>query len=138
MKSAPKTSRRSARRFLRLAIPPSASWGRDQPWTRRDASNPPCSPDLRRSTDAGCWPTGKTAPRSTSMALLDWIAADQDLRLEGARVRLRPHRSSDYSEWAALREASRAFLQPWEPTWPVDDLTRTAYRRRLAAYVQDI
>ena len=33
---------------------------------------------------------------------------------------------------------SRAFLQPWEPTWPVDDLTRAAWRRRLSAYAHDI
>jgi ribosomal-protein-alanine N-acetyltransferase len=72
------------------------------------------------------------------MALLDWIAADNDLRLEGRVVRLRPHRSSDYAEWAALREVSRRFLQPWEPTWPADDLTRGAYRRRLSAYAQDM
>ncbi len=72
------------------------------------------------------------------MALLDWIAADHDLRLEGALVRLRPHRASDFAEWSALREASRGFLQPWEPTWPADDLTRGAYRRRLAAHAQDI
>ena len=72
------------------------------------------------------------------MALLDWIAPDHDPRLEGEGVRLRPHRASDYSEWAALRANSRAFLQPWEPTWPLDDLTRAAWRRRLAAYAQDI
>lgn len=72
------------------------------------------------------------------MALLDWIAADHDLRLDGSLVRLRPHRASDYAEWVTLRETSRDFLQPWEPTWPVDDLTRGAYRRRLAAYTQDM
>ena len=72
------------------------------------------------------------------MALLDWIAADNDLRLDGRVVRLRPHRASDYLVWSALREASRGFLQPWEPTWPADDLTRGAYRRRLAAYAQDM
>jgi len=38
----------------------------------------------------------------------------------------------------ALRARSRAFLQPWEPTWPVDDLTRGAWRRRLSAYAHDI
>ena len=41
------------------------------------------------------------------MALLDWISSDHDLRLAGERVRLRPHRSSDFEEWAALRETSR-------------------------------
>jgi ribosomal-protein-alanine N-acetyltransferase len=72
------------------------------------------------------------------MALLDWIAPDHDLRLDGAMVRLRPHRASDFQEWANLRETSRDFLQPWEPTWPADDLTRGAYRRRLGAYSQDM
>ncbi len=72
------------------------------------------------------------------MALLDWMAADAALMLEGDRVRLRPPRMSDYPQWAALREASRDFLQPWEPAWPADDLTRPAFRRRLAAYTRDI
>ena len=72
------------------------------------------------------------------MALLDWMAADQHLRLEGQGVRLRPHRIGDHAAWAALREGSRLFLQPWEPTWPDDDLTRPAYRRRLASYANDI
>ena len=72
------------------------------------------------------------------MALLDWISADHDLRLEGAAVRLRPHRASDFPRWADLRETSRNFLQPWEPSWPEDDLTRGAYRRRLAAYAEDM
>ena len=72
------------------------------------------------------------------MALLDWISTDHDLRLDGDGVRLRPHRASDFTEWSALREGSRQFLQPWEPTWPADDLTRAAYRRRLATYAQDI
>lgn len=53
-------------------------------------------------------------------------------------MRLRPHRAADFPAWAALREASRDFLQPWEPTWPADDLTRGAYRRRLTAYAQDM
>ena len=72
------------------------------------------------------------------MALLEWMSTDHDLRFDGHGIRLRPHRASDFAEWSALREQSRRFLQPWEPTWPVDDLTRAAYRRRLAAYAQDI
>ena len=44
---------------------------------------------------------------------------------------------ADYAEWAGLREASRAFLTPWEPTWPADDLTRAAFRRRLRRYAED-
>jgi [ribosomal protein S5]-alanine N-acetyltransferase len=72
------------------------------------------------------------------MALLDWMAADTGLRIEGAGVVLRPPRAADYAAWSDLRSRSRAFLQPWEPTWPADDLSRAAYRRRLAAYQRDM
>lgn len=44
----------------------------------------------------------------------------------------------DYPAWAALREDSRAFLTPWEPTWPLNDLTKPAFRRRIRRYLQDI
>ena len=71
------------------------------------------------------------------MALLDWIAPESGLRIEGEGVRLRPPRASDYAEWRELRAQSRAFLQPWEPTWPADDLSRGAFRRRLMAYARD-
>lgn len=71
------------------------------------------------------------------MALLEWIAPESGLRIEGEGVRLRPPKASDYPEWRELRAASRTFLQPWEPTWPADDLTRAAFRRRLAAYARD-
>jgi ribosomal-protein-alanine N-acetyltransferase len=71
------------------------------------------------------------------MALLDWIAPESGLRLEGSGVYLRAPRALDYGEWRELRAASKAFLQPWEPTWPSDDLTRSAFRRRLAAYARD-
>src|SRR5260370_5050983 len=57
--------------------------------------------------------------------------------IEGEAVMLRPPQMSDYSEWAALREKSRAFLEPWEPIWPADDLTRGAFRRRLKRYAED-
>jgi ribosomal-protein-alanine N-acetyltransferase len=72
------------------------------------------------------------------MALLEWMAADAALTLTGDGVRLRPPRMSDYGQWAELRDQSRDFLQPWEPAWPADDLTRAAFRRRLAAYARDI
>ncbi|MDR3512532.1 MAG: GNAT family protein [Caulobacteraceae bacterium] len=72
------------------------------------------------------------------MALLDWMAPEAGFRLEANGVVLRPPRSSDYAAWSDLRRRSRAFLQPWEPTWPVDDLSRGAYRRRLLAYQRDM
>src|SRR5215813_5907230 len=57
--------------------------------------------------------------------------------LDGNGVILRPPQPGDFAEWAALRETSRAFLTPWEPIWPTDDLTRSAFRRRLRRYSED-
>jgi ribosomal-protein-alanine N-acetyltransferase len=58
--------------------------------------------------------------------------------IEGDGVLLRTPQMTDFDEWAALREASREFLTPWEPTWPNDDLTRAAFRRRLKRYAEDL
>src|SRR6202140_1675526 len=72
------------------------------------------------------------------MALFRTInLADQPPLIEGGGVFLGAPQSGDYAEWAALRDASRAFLIPWEPTWPADDLTRAAFRRRLRRYAED-
>lgn len=73
------------------------------------------------------------------MALLRQTPASDDAyTLEGDGVLLRLPRQADYAEWAGLRARSRAFLTPWEPTWPADDLTRAAYRRRLRRYTRDV
>jgi len=56
----------------------------------------------------------------------------------GVGVLLRTPQMTDYAEWAALRERSRAFLTPWEPTWPEDDLSRGAFRRRIKRYAEDL
>ncbi len=55
----------------------------------------------------------------------------------GNGVTLRLPQSGDYAAWAALREQSRVFLTPWEPVWPADDLSRTAFRRRVRRYTED-
>jgi ribosomal-protein-alanine N-acetyltransferase len=36
-----------------------------------------------------------------------------------------------------LRARSRSFLAPWEPTWPVDALSRASFRARIARYSED-
>lgn len=61
-----------------------------------------------------------------------------ELALIAAGLHIRPPQMSDYENWAALREQSRQFLQPWEPTWPQDDLTRGAFRRRLQRYAREL
>ena len=58
--------------------------------------------------------------------------------VRGEGVYLRAPEARDFLAWSSLREQSRAFLTPWEPTWPPDDLTRTAFRRRLRRYAEEI
>ncbi len=58
--------------------------------------------------------------------------------VRGEGVFLRPPDMRDFEAWAGLRERSRAFLTPWEPTWPGDDLTRASFRRRLKRNQQEI
>jgi ribosomal-protein-alanine N-acetyltransferase len=59
------------------------------------------------------------------------------LKLVGERVWLRPPERGDWQEWSELRGESRAFLAPWEPSWPGDALGRAAFRRRIARYAVD-
>jgi [ribosomal protein S5]-alanine N-acetyltransferase len=61
-----------------------------------------------------------------------------ELLLRGDGLYLRPATPSDYVAWSRLRAASRSFLEPWEPTWPEDDLTRAAFRRRLRRQEEDM
>ena len=64
--------------------------------------------------------------------------SDPTPSMTGEGVLLRMPQVTDYSEWAALREQSRDFLTPWEPTWPADDLSRGAFRRRIRRYAEDL
>ena len=65
-------------------------------------------------------------------------SADPQPLVRGEGLYLRPAIAADYAAWARLREQSRAFLAPWEPTWLSDDLTRAAFRRRLRRQAEDI
>jgi ribosomal-protein-alanine N-acetyltransferase len=62
---------------------------------------------------------------------------DPEPSIRGRNVFLRAPQTADHAQWASLREESRDFLTPWEPIWPADDLTRTAFRRRLKRYAED-
>lgn len=72
------------------------------------------------------------------MALFDWRSASEGPVLYGAGVMLRPPRPSDYKAWAEIREISRDYLQPFEPAWAEDDLTRAAFKRRLSVYAREM
>ena len=73
------------------------------------------------------------------MAFFRTVSSSEALPvLTGEGVILRAPQMADFAEWSALRELSRDFLTPWEPTWPADDLTRGAFRRRLKRYAEDL
>lgn len=57
--------------------------------------------------------------------------------VRGPNVALRPPIISDYAEWAELRALSRDHLRPFEPAWTRDELTRTAFRRRIRHYQRE-
>lgn len=59
------------------------------------------------------------------------------VRLSDAGHALRLPRYADFGAWRALRRESRAFLQPWEPTWGSDDLTERSFRARVNRYEQE-
>ena len=65
-------------------------------------------------------------------------ASETEPLIRGDGLYLRPAAAGDFPAWTQLRAESRAFLTPWEPTWPEDDLTRAAFRRRLRRQVEDM
>jgi ribosomal-protein-alanine N-acetyltransferase len=66
------------------------------------------------------------------------VLGRRDMPIIGEGVYLRPSELRDFPEWAALREQSRAFLTPWEPVWPIDDLTRTSFRFRVRRHAEEM
>lgn len=73
------------------------------------------------------------------MALFRTISSPEPLPpIAGDGVVLRMPQMSDFAAWVELRETSRKFLTPWEPTWPADDLTRPAFRQRMKRYAEDL
>ena len=58
--------------------------------------------------------------------------------LRGRTVYLRIPAMDDHQAWADLRLASREFLTPWEPQWPANDLTRSAFKARIRHYHRDV
>ena len=72
------------------------------------------------------------------MAFLRASVGPESYTARGARTGLRPLLTTDFAAWAALREASRAHLTPFEPLWPGDELKKGAYRRRLRHYQREL
>jgi len=57
--------------------------------------------------------------------------------IKAGSVYLRYPRMADFKQWQRLRGESRAFLEPWEPVWASDELTKGAYRRRIKRYQKE-
>jgi len=63
---------------------------------------------------------------------------DGEAEVHGREVSLRHPAMGDYSAWAELRAMSRQHLIVWEPQWSRDELTRSAFRRRLRQYQREL
>lgn len=59
-----------------------------------------------------------------------------DTVIPAERLVMMAARKSDYAEWAELREVSREWLEPWEPLWPHDALSRRDWQRRVSAWTK--
>jgi len=57
--------------------------------------------------------------------------------IRGGEVYMRYPRISDFAGWARLRQESREFLTPWEPSWASDELTKGSFRRRIKRYQKE-
>ncbi|MDG1282644.1 MAG: GNAT family protein [Pseudorhodobacter sp.] len=53
------------------------------------------------------------------------------IKIEAERMTLRLPQHSDWQAWANLRDESADFLQPWEPVWSSDHLSRRAFTNRV-------
>jgi ribosomal-protein-alanine N-acetyltransferase len=72
------------------------------------------------------------------MALLkSSVGHDLGPIVRGRRVVLRSAAMNDYAAWAELRALSREHLRPWEPSWARDELSRSAFRRRVRHYQRE-
>ncbi len=53
------------------------------------------------------------------------------VRIDTERMILRPPVHGDFRGWSALRQEGADFLQPWEPSWAGDHLTRKGFVNRV-------
>lgn len=57
--------------------------------------------------------------------------ARRKVRIATERMTLRPPAHADFRPWSSLRIDCADYLQPWEPTWAEDHLTRKAFTNRV-------
>jgi ribosomal-protein-alanine N-acetyltransferase len=71
------------------------------------------------------------------MFLFEPVYRPQPPVLAGHRIYLRPPLLADYRAWSALRGMSRTFLEPWEPLWGDNALSRGSFRGRINRVVRE-
>jgi ribosomal-protein-alanine N-acetyltransferase len=59
------------------------------------------------------------------------LSRRRKLRLETERLTLRLPVHGDFRNWLALRMESRDFLEPWEPSWTEEHLSRKSFANRV-------
>lgn len=59
------------------------------------------------------------------------LLTKRTVKLETERLTLRPPTHGDFRPWVTLRQVSRDYLTPWEPSWAHDHLTRKAFTNRV-------
>jgi len=57
----------------------------------------------------------------------------RNVSIETDRINLRLPKAPDHQPWARLRRQSAEFLQPWEPVWARDHLSKRAFGHRVNA-----
>ncbi|NBC20099.1 MAG: GNAT family N-acetyltransferase [Alphaproteobacteria bacterium] len=62
------------------------------------------------------------------------LPAAGQTRIETGRLVIRAPQRGDYEAWRSVRARSRGHLEPWEPRWPADALSREDWARRLKAW----
>ena len=62
----------------------------------------------------------------------------KQVTIETDRMTLRLPKSADHRQWANLRRESAEFLQPWEPVWAPDHLSRKAFSNRVYAAARSV
>jgi ribosomal-protein-alanine N-acetyltransferase len=73
-----------------------------------------------------------------AMGFLGTVTFDPGPTLRSGPIYLRHPTLSDYPAWKHVRETSRSFLAPWEPTWGPTELEKASFRRRIRRYAQEI
>jgi len=58
----------------------------------------------------------------------------RNVSFQTERLTIRPPFKNDYAAWHGLRDESRHYLAPWEPTWAIDALSTDDWQRHIRGW----